>query len=90
MHLLGWESTCKGPAQFKSVFNIFSILHLEFLEPFQRQVCMNGHNTAAMMYFPSPENEDQLFRAEESGSGCSQSPKRRYSELSFAFEIQHS
>lgn len=46
----------------------FSILPLEFLEPFQRQVCMNGHNTAAMMHVPSPENEDQLFRA-ESGSG---------------------
>lgn len=72
MHLLGGggggNPRASGPAQFKPVFNIFSILHLEFLEPFQRQVCMNGHNTAAMMYFPSPENEDQLFRA-ESGSG---------------------
>ena len=30
---------------------------------------MNGHNTAAKMHFPSPENEDQLFIREESGSG---------------------
>lgn len=30
----GGNPRASGPAQFKPVFNIFSILHLEFLEPF--------------------------------------------------------
>lgn len=41
--------------------NFVSVSYLEFLKPFQRQICMSGHHPAATMPFPSPEGEGQLF-----------------------------
>ena len=46
--------------------NFVSVSYQEFLKPFKRQICMNGHSAAATMHFPSRENEDQLFIREES------------------------
>lgn len=48
--------------------NFVSVSYQEFLKPFKRQICVNGHKAAATMHFPSRESEDQLFLREESAA----------------------